>query len=37
MEYESAKYWEYYKEARASGLSPSQAVIKAHELFVFGA
>jgi hypothetical protein len=36
MEYETEKYWEYYKEARASGLTPNQAIIKAHELLAFG-
>jgi hypothetical protein len=29
------KYFEIYKELRASGLPPKQAVIKAHELMVF--
>lgn len=31
------RYWELYKEARASGLDPKAAVLKAHELYVFGA
>jgi len=30
------KYFEIYKELRASGLEPKRAVIKAHELRVFG-
>lgn len=30
------KYFELYKELRASGLTPKQAIIKAHELMVFG-
>lgn len=30
------KYFELYKECRASGLSPKDSVIKAHELYCFG-
>jgi hypothetical protein len=30
------RYWELYKEMRASGLSPKDAVIKTHELYCFG-
>jgi hypothetical protein len=30
------KYFEIYKELRASGMPPKQAIIKAHELRVFG-
>lgn len=30
------KYFEIYKELRASGLQPKEAVIKAHELMAFG-
>jgi hypothetical protein len=30
------EYFRIYKELRASGLPPKQAVIKAHELRVFG-
>ena len=26
------RYWQYYKEFRANGLTPNQAMIKAHEL-----
>jgi hypothetical protein len=31
---EGNKYWEYYKEFRMGGLTPNQAMIKAHELML---
>lgn len=30
------KYKSYYKEFRQQGLSPQQAIIKAHELYIMG-
>jgi hypothetical protein len=30
------EYFNLYKELRASGLTPNQAILKAHELIAFG-
>lgn len=33
---ENEKYFEIYKELRASGMPPKDAMLKAHELYIFG-
>jgi len=32
----SEEYWRMYKEFREAGLTPRQAMLKAHELISFG-
>jgi hypothetical protein len=36
MDDDTQRYWTYYREQRAAGVPPKQAVLKAHELVLFG-